>query len=247
MSNRRVGLLMMIIGILAVTAGLGLGGYNLWDSRRAGIQADAALDAIARYREEIETANLNEAPVTFPEPPPGISPDLPPEVFPGPPPDYDRELPALEVDNRQYIGTVSIPAIGVVLPVQEDWSLALLKASPCRYMGSPYEGNLIICAHNYAVHFGRLKNLLPGDEVLFTDLEGTEFRYIVAELETLAGTAVEEMESGTWDLTLFTCTLGGQTRITVRCDLLENGMAADPLSAAGAWTAEEDITVESSV
>ena len=202
MSKRRVGLVIMIVSIVAVTAGLGLSGYNLWDNYRAGIQAYAVLETIVRHQEEVAAADPNE-------------------TTPGRPPDLDRKLPTLEVDGHRYIGTVSIPVIDVVLLVQEDWSLELLKTSPCRYMGSPYRGDLIICAHNYDTHFGRLKKLLPGDEVIFTDVEGNEFRYTVVELETLAGTAVEEMESGTWDLTLFTCTLGGQMRVTVRCDLLE--------------------------
>ena len=206
MNKRRVGLVMIIIGISAVTAGLGLSGYNLWDNYRAGIQADTALYAIVRHREEAAAADLNETSET----PPELSQD------------FDRELPVLEVDGHRYIGTVSIPVINATLLVQEDWSLALLKTSPCRYMGSPYQGDLIICGHNYATHFGRLKNLLPGDEVLFTDVEGNEFRYTVVELETIDGTAVEEMESGAWDMTLFTCTLGGQMRVTVRCGLLEN-------------------------
>ena len=205
MSKRCVGLVMMINGILVVAAGAVLCGYNLWDNYRAGIQADIALDAIVRYREEA-ASDLNE------------TPEMPPEL----PPDFDRELPVLEVDGHRYIGTVSIPVIDVALLVQEDWSLAQLKNSPCRYMGSPYQGDLIICAHNYTTHFGRLKNLLPGDEVIFTDVEGNEFRYAVVKLEILAGTAVEEMESGAWDMTLFTCTLGGQMRVTVRCDLIEN-------------------------
>ena len=153
------------------------------------------------------------------------APNEAPETLSEFPPDSDRELPVLEVDGYRYIGIVSIPVIDVTMPVQEDWSPALLKTSPCRYMGSPYQGDLIICAHNYATHFGRLKNLLPGDEVIFTDVEGNEFRYTVVELETLAGTAVEEMERGVWDLTLFTCTLGGQMRVTVRCELLENDEA----------------------
>ena len=118
-----------------------------------------------------------------------------------------------------------MPAIGIELPVQDSWSLSLLKSAPCRYKGSAYRGDLIICAHNYATHFGRLGNLLPGDEVIFIDMEGTAFRYAVAEKETLAGTAVEEMESGEWDLTLFTCTFGGQARTTVRCNLLQGDEA----------------------
>ena len=203
MTKRRIGLAMMLLGVLAIAAGLGLGGYNLWDSRRAGVEADAALESIIRHREETEA-----------------DPDVVYEI----PLDFQWELPVLEIDGRRYIGTLSIPAIDVELPVQEDWSLSLLKASPCRYMGSPYQGGMIVCAHNYATHFGRLKNLLPGDEVLFTDVEGNVFPYTVIQLEDLAGTAVEEMESGEWDLTLFTCTLGGQARVTVRCQLAEDAL-----------------------
>ena len=203
MSKRRVGLVMMIIGILAVAAGGGLSGYNLWDNYRAGIQADTVLDDIVRHQKEEAAKKSNETP----------------ETSPGLTPNFEQELQVLEVDGYKYIGTVSVPVIDVVLLVHEDWSLELLKNSPCRYMGSPYTGDLIICAHNYATHFGRLKNLIPGDEVIFTDVVGNEFRYTVVELETLAGTAVEEMESGAWDLTLFTCTIGGQNRVTVRCEL----------------------------
>ena len=209
MSKRCVGSVIMVIGVWIVASGLGLSGYNLWDNYRAGVRADAVLDAVVRHQEEAAAANPNETQDTLSE----LSTDS------------DRDLSMLEVDGQRYIGTVSIPAIDVALMVQENWDLALLKISPCRYMGSPYRGNLIICAHNYTTHFGRLKDLLPGDEVIFTDVDGNKFRYTVVELETIAGTAVEEMKSGMWDLTLFTCTLGGQARVTVRCDLLENDEA----------------------
>ena len=67
-------------------------------------------------------------------------------------------------------------------------------------------------------HFGQIKTLKPGDAVVFTDVDGNVYSYEVAELETLQPAAVDEMKSGEWDLTLFTCTIGGQTRVTVRCD-----------------------------
>ena len=76
----------------------------------------------------------------------------------------------------------------------------------------------MIAAHNYSSHFGRLKNLSQGDEVTFTDVDGNVFSYVVAALETLSPYAVEEMTSGGWDLTLFTCTIGGKSRVTVRCE-----------------------------
>lgn len=208
MNKRCVGFVMIMIGALAVTAGLGLGAYNLWDNYRAGIQADIALDEIVQYQEKM-----------------AVAPHESPKVLPDSSPNPDREMPILEVDGKRYIGTVSIPAVDIELPVQEDWSLELLSTSPCRYMGSVYDGDFIICGHNYATHFGRLGNLLPGDEVVFTDVEGNEFCYVVWEMHTIAGTAVEAMTSGDWDLTLFTCTLSGLSRTTARCKLIENGEA----------------------
>ena len=80
---------------------------------------------------------------------------------------------------------------------------------------------MTIAAHNYARHFGHLTALRPGDAVTFTDLSGNVFRYAVAETETLQPTDIQEMCAGDWPLTLFTCTKGGQYRVTVRCEKSE--------------------------
>ena len=79
----------------------------------------------------------------------------------------------------------------------------------------------MLAAHNYNSHFGKLKNLHQGDRVIFTDVDGNVFTYEVAVKETLRPTAVEEMTSGQWPLTLFTCTIGGSYRVTIRCEQVE--------------------------
>ena len=100
-----------------------------------------------------------------------------------------------------------------------DWSYPQLRIAPCRYYGSVGTEDLIIAAHNYSRHFGNIKNLLPGDEVYFTEMDGTVTAYEVAETDTLNPAAVEEMTDSGYALTLFTCTYGGQSRVTVRCSL----------------------------
>ena len=55
----------------------------------------------------------------------------------------------------------------------------------------------------------------------FTDVDGSLFSYRVAEVQVLEPTAIEEMVMEGWDLTLFTCTIGGQARLTVRCEAAE--------------------------
>ena len=116
------------------------------------------------------------------------------------------------------MGFLSLPTLELELPVMADWSEAKLKLSPCRYYGSVNGNDLVICAHNYARHFGRLTELKSGDNVLFTDLDGTVTRYAVAEIQVLGPDQVEDMTSGDYPLTLFTCTYGGKSRVTVRCD-----------------------------
>ena len=74
----------------------------------------------------------------------------------------------------------------------------------------------MILAHNYDRHFGRIKNLAIDDPVQFVDAAGNAFHYRVAALETLEKPDVEKMIDSGYDLTLFTCTLGGRHRVTVR-------------------------------
>ena len=205
--NRKFGLLLILLGLLLALAALGLTGYNLWDDHRAGAEAEKVTEAIQHHRETFESVSRPSAR------PSDSSADSDPVSGEEP----VKELPVLEIDGNRYIGTISIPALELELPVLENWSLALLKLAPCRYMGTPYQGNFILCAHNYSTHFGRLDDLQPGDTVVFTDVEGTAFFYTVAETDLLPGSAVEEMEIGGWDLSLFTCTTNGQTRVTVRC------------------------------
>ena len=138
-----------------------------------------------------------------------------------PVPDYElapeMEMPAVSVDGRRYVGALQIPALGLELPVLEEWSYSGLKSSPAIYTGSIYADDAIIAGHNYRTHFGSLRNLSEGDSVSFTDVDGNVFSYQVSYLETLDGTDVDGIQEGEWDLTLFTCTLDSAHRVVVRC------------------------------
>lgn len=154
-----------------------------------------------------------------------ISASLPPETDELLLPDYvlnpDMPMPTQEVNGLTCIGMLDLPALGLSLPVLSEWSYDALKLAPCRYSGSAYRNDMVIAAHNYRAHFGRLSRAAVGDKVCFTDADGNLFRYEIAGLETLSPTAVSEMTASGWDLTLFTCTLGGQARLAVRCTLLD--------------------------
>jgi sortase A len=146
------------------------------------------------------------------------------------------DMPVVDVEGRSFIGTVQIPSLGLLLPIQNEWGKDNAKVSVCRYEGSAYEDDLIICGHNYSEHFGTLNELATGDSIIVTDMNGRSFYYQVVNIETLGAYDVEKMESGEWDLTLFTCTVGGSNRVTVRCEatgeVSETGETPDVIKAA---------------
>ena len=149
---------------------------------------------------------------------------------------YSGDMPVVDVDGHSFIGTVEIPTLGLLLPIQSEWDRKDARYAICRYKGSVYDNDLIIAGHNYPEHFGNLDQLTTGDDVVVTDMNGRSFYYKVANIETLGAYDVDEMEAGEWDLTLFTCTIGGANRVTVRCEatgeMTEIGQVSDVLDAA---------------
>lgn len=128
------------------------------------------------------------------------------------------EMPVMEIDGHAYIGYLEMPAIGLKLPVMSDWSYPKLRIAPCRYWGSVYDDTLVIMAHNYERHFGQIASMEPGAPVQFVDADGNIYKYVVAKQEILQKQDVDKMVSREWDLTLFSCTYGGEKRVTVRLE-----------------------------
>ena len=192
------------LGVVFILCAVGLTLYNIHD---ASVAEKSANTVSQQLKAEIPTIDLNTEELTVNEP------ELPIYVL-----NPDMEMPVKTIKGRDYIGILEIPVFSLSLPVLSELTYAGLRVSPARYKGSVYSDDLIIGAHNYTSHFSRLRYLTPGDEVSFTDMDGNIFRYVVSSTEMLLPTAVEEMEGGDWDLTLFTCTFGAGYRITVRCD-----------------------------
>ena len=197
--NRKAGLVFVVAGLLLMAAAAGLSAYNVWEADQAGEASEVTLASLGQRIPVLEEL------------------DLPEELIPDHILNPKMDMPTQEVDGCKYIGRIDIPAVDISLPVMDSWSYENLKIAPCRYKGSAYLDNMILAAHNYKKHFGPIRRLVPGDEVIFTDVDGNIFNYSVVELEQLDGADVKEMAAGEWDLTLFTCTLGGQYRVTVRC------------------------------
>ncbi len=200
----------MLSGMVLMLAAAGLTAYNLNEDARATESAAYLLEKFNDFRKHAELEEKDDLPT-------GITGQFPEEEHFDP----NAPMPTISIDGVKYIGVLTIPALGIELPVAENWDYTQMKISPCRYEGSIYKNNLVICAHNYSTHFRNIKNLQHHDEIIFIDAVGNEFFYQVELVETLQPTAIEEMISSQYDLSLFTCNYAGNARVTVRCNQIE--------------------------
>lgn len=212
---RSKGTTLITLGLVLIISALFLTGYNMLDAFRAKQSAQQAVNFLDSHLST--EAVRKETPDAY-KPDEADALEIIPDYILNP----KMDMPTEAINGVDYIGILMIPSLGLELPVVSQWSYSDLKTAPCRYSGSAYLDNLIICGHNYTSHFGNLKVLQPGDEVVFEDLDGNTFQYRLIEKETLQSTALEEMACGSWDLTLFTCTIGGQNRVTLRFEKGEN-------------------------
>lgn len=216
MKNKLRGRILIAAGALLLMAAVSLVLFNRYRDHAAGEHASETLVQVKQYIEK--------------QPPADTSPAQPGDNAPGEAsPDEaeteaqeQQELTPLELDGEQYIGMISIPKLGIELPVMRDWTEQNMATAPCRYSGSAVRRDMVICAHNYSSFFKGLDTLMPGDEVIYTLLSGKQYRYEVSWSELINGWDTPQMTDGSenWDLTLFTCTWSGWSRVTVRCNLI---------------------------
>lgn len=138
------------------------------------------------------------------------------------PPLDDADEPVIE------LGTLLIPAIDVEATVYEGIRMRTLDRGPGHWPGSamPGEiGNVVVGGHRTTHHrvFRHLDRLVPGDEIVFRDPDGTEHVYVVDRTEIVTPDAMWVVNpTDTPTATLFACHPPGSTRerIIVFADLL---------------------------
>lgn len=186
----------MLLGTVLVFAALSLLLYNQHTARAA---ERASMEILTKLVAQVEENDVEQNRIEIP----GSS---------------QGHMETVVVDGEDYIGYLTIPALGLELPVMSDWSYPRLQKAPCRFSGTLDGNDLVVMGHSYIRHFGPLSKLSFGDAVYFRDVHGITTQYNVAAVDVLLPTAVEEMIAGDFDLTLFTCTYGGKNRVTVRCN-----------------------------
>ena len=208
---KKAGIVFVMMGAVLILSALLLFLYNSQEDTRAGQEAELLL---ADIQLAIEEEVNQEVPVNGHEPEPTEGEQIL-ETLP-------ESMPVKKVGEYDCVGILKIPSLELELPVLADWDYKRLKTAPCRHFGSSRSDDLVIAAHNYKSHFGKLSSLPVGASVVFIDMKGIENHYELKVLSTLEPDAVDEVLNSGYDLVLYTCTPGGATRVVAFFDRIQD-------------------------
>ena len=212
-ARTKLGIFCMVLGVLLLAGAVGLIVYNNRQTAQAGASSAEVLHEL-----RTEMTDPTEDTGIYPEEPTEPDAPLPPvELLTA----EDLIMTEKTIRGWNYIGYLSVPSLELELPILSQWTYRGLQFAPARYWGSIKGRDLVLVAHNYPTHFGKINTLTESDTVTFTDMDGKVWVYQVVGKDVVEPSAVEEVTSGVYDLTLLTCTYGGQSRVCVYFDLVE--------------------------
>lgn len=145
------------------------------------------------------------------------------EVTDNIPKETQEEIPYIEYDGYQVIGTVQIPEINIEYPILIESTKDSLKKSITRFGNGKVNeiGNLCLAGHNYidGSMFGKINQLENEDEISILDLHGNKVTYTVFDkyiTDPNDNTVTESIDENRREVTLITCINGNKERLIVR-------------------------------
>ena len=203
--RKRGSFVLLLLGAALLCAALLLAAKNRREETSAGEAAAALL-----VQAEQTIAQHAAPPAAVPTPAPSSAAEETLSPSPSASPSAAPEGPA-------FLGVLSVPAVSLTVPVLAEWSYYHLTLAPCRDCGSVETDDLVIAAHNYDTHFGRLSRIAPGDSVYFTDMAGSTTEYAAASVEQRDPSDAEGVRGSGYPLVLYTCSWDCTARVTVFC------------------------------
>lgn len=199
MPNRRIGSVFVSIGAVLMLSALLLFVFNKKEAEQAGKAAQDVL--LAMQSVSIPSDVVLDEDITSEE------------SIPVP-----TALTSVQIEDYWYVGYLNIPDYELELPVMDGISEEMLRIAPCLEYGSPLTDDAVIAGHNYDRHFLPLHDISIGASVRFTDMTGYVNEYQVTATAVVEPTELEAVTNGEHDLVLYTCTIGGRSRVVVYCD-----------------------------
>lgn len=191
--RKKINRIVLIIGVLLIAAALGVLAFSQTEQQNA---AEEAAEFVAQIRELM----------------PQVQDTVPDNRA-------DKSMPILEIDGKDFVGILEVPAYQAQLPIAAVWDPAEVTNYPCRYTGSVYENSLIVGGSDNEGQFDFMQIITGGDIIKITDVTGLRYTYVVTRIEKTSDVSTENLCTDEADLTLFARNTYGLDYTVVRCDL----------------------------
>lgn len=112
-------------------------------------------------------------------------------------------MPMFEIDGENFVGIIEVPNFSKSLPIYGKWEASRVTDYPCKYLGSMYDGSLIVGGSDNEGQFDFVKTISNGDNVFVTDTTGLRFKYSVTDINRTKDVSTENLTSQEADLILF--------------------------------------------
>jgi sortase A len=211
-----------VSGLAPVLLALAACGGSASDASNASAPTTSTPSTVATSAPNTTVAPTTAAPTPLPPTTPAPT-TLAPLPVPAPVPNPDTVEPVIEV------GRIEIPKIGVAMTMFEGVTDATLDLGPGHWPGTALPGqlgNVVVAGHRVSEHavFRYVDQLVPGDEIVISNVFGGSATYVVTGTEVVDPTAVwiiDQQRAHT--ATLFACHPPGSTaeRIVVHATLKE--------------------------
>ena len=130
----------------------------------------------------------------------------------------DNTMAVLSVDGIDFAGIIELPRYASTLPVCADWGKSYQY--PCHFSGSVYDGTMQIGATTQKGQYDFYRELSVGDTVLFTDVEGNRYTFVITSLRYERHADQTALRREEAPLTLFIKNIYSFEYLIVFCDVL---------------------------
>ena len=130
----------------------------------------------------------------------------------------NNTMSTLSVKGTDFVGIIELPGYGSALPVCANWGKT--SKFPCRFDGSIYDGTLKIGATSQKGQYDFFRELSLSDTVLFTDMEGNLFTFVITSLKYEKHADQDTLQKEESALTLFIKNEYAFDYLIIYCDVL---------------------------
>ena len=131
---------------------------------------------------------------------------------------HDPEMPVVEIEGNDFVGMIEVPKYSKALPVYSSWEKNKITDFPCRYMGSMYDGSLIVGTVEDHGQSDIAKGIAGGDELTFTDVTGLKYNYIITDAYKTKDVSTEALTAIDGELVLFVRSTYGTDYMVICCN-----------------------------